>query len=136
MKDYLEKVLRLKVNEEKSAVDRPWKRKFLGFSFTFVKQTRVRIHPKSLLKLKEKIRTITNPVWSISIEERIERLNQYLMGWIGYFALEPDIENSVLLVYHTRKQSKLQTPVRVHGVTQRPLIYIKPLVLPIGNTKG
>jgi len=87
MKDYLEKVLRLKVNEEKSAVDRPWKRKFLGFSFTFVKQTRVRIHPKSLLKLKEKIRTITNPVWSISMEEWIERLNQYLMGWIGYFAL-------------------------------------------------
>ncbi|WP_338463256.1 group II intron maturase-specific domain-containing protein [Brevibacillus borstelensis] len=83
----MEKVLRLKVNEEKSAIDRPWKRKFLGFSFTFAKQTRIRIHPKSLLKLKEKIRTITNPVWSISMEKRIERINQYLMGWIGYFAL-------------------------------------------------
>ncbi|WP_134687564.1 group II intron reverse transcriptase/maturase [Brevibacillus migulae] len=84
---YLEKVLRLKVNQQKSAVDQPWKRKFLGFSFTHVKQTRIRLHPKSLVKLKEKIRKITNPMWSISINDRIEKLNQYLMGWIGYFAL-------------------------------------------------
>lgn len=84
---YLEKVLRLKVNQQKSAVDRPWKRKFLGFSFTNLKQTRIRLHPKSVVKLKEKIRIITNSVWSISMDERIEKLNQYLMGWIGYFAL-------------------------------------------------
>lgn len=87
IQNYLEKVLKLKVNEQKSAVDRPWKRKFLGFSFTNAKQARIRIHPKSLLKLKEKIRFITNPVWSISMDERIRKLNQYLMGWIGYFAL-------------------------------------------------
>jgi RNA-directed DNA polymerase len=87
IQNYLEKVLKLKVNEQKSAVDRPWKRKFLGFSFTNAKQARIRIHPKSLLKLKEKIRLITNPVWSISMDERIRKLNQYLMGWIGYFVL-------------------------------------------------
>ncbi|KAB3587288.1 group II intron reverse transcriptase/maturase [Brevibacillus nitrificans] len=87
IQNYLEKVLKLKVNEQKSAVDRPWKRKFLGFSFTSAKQVRIRLHPKSLLKLKEKIRFITNPVWSISMDERIQKLNQYLMGWIGYFAL-------------------------------------------------
>lgn len=87
IQNYLEKVLKLKVNEQKSAVDRPWKRKFLGFSFTNAKQARIRIHPKSLLKLKEKIRFITNPIWSISMDERIRKLNQYLMGWIGYFAL-------------------------------------------------
>ncbi|MFI8715163.1 group II intron reverse transcriptase/maturase [Brevibacillus brevis] len=87
IQNYLEKVLKLKVNEQKSAVDRPWKRKFLGFSFTNAKQARIRLHPKSLLKLKEKIRFITNPVWSISMDERIRKLNQYLMGWVGYFAL-------------------------------------------------
>jgi RNA-directed DNA polymerase len=84
---YLEKILKLKVNQQKSAVDRPWRRKFLGFSFTFVKQTRIRLHPKSVSKLKEKIRKITDPMWSISMDERIEKLNQYLMGWIGYYAL-------------------------------------------------
>ncbi|MGC5326960.1 group II intron reverse transcriptase/maturase [Brevibacillus sp. SYSU BS000544] len=87
IKQFLERVLKLKVNEQKSAVDRPWKRKFLGFSFTHLKQSRIRIHPKSILKLKDKIRTITNPLWSVSMEERIRKLNQYLMGWIGYFAL-------------------------------------------------
>lgn len=84
---YLEKKLRLKVNEAKSAVDRPWKRKFLGFSFHKQKMIKVRIAPKSLKRVKDKIREITNPTWSISMNERIQRLNQYLTGWIGYYAL-------------------------------------------------
>ena len=84
---YLEKKLRLKVNEGKSAVDRPWKRKFLGFSFYKQKAIKVRIAPKSLKRLKDKIREITNPTWSISMNERIQKLNQYLTGWIGYYAL-------------------------------------------------
>jgi len=84
---YLEKKLRLKVSEVKSAVDRPWKRKFLGFSFYKQKVIKVRIAPKSLKRLKNKIREITNPTWSISMNERIQRLNQYLTGWIGYYAL-------------------------------------------------
>lgn len=84
---YLEKRLRLKVNEAKSAVDRPWKRKFLGFSFHKQKAIKVRIAPKSLKRVKDKIREITNPTWSIPMNERIQRLNQYLTGWIGYYAL-------------------------------------------------
>jgi RNA-directed DNA polymerase len=85
--EFLEKKLKLKVNEEKSAVDRPWKRKFLGFSFTFQKEARIRLAPQSIKRLKNKIRQLTNPNWSIPMEERIEKLNQYLMGWTGYFAL-------------------------------------------------
>ncbi len=84
---FLENKLKLKVNEEKSAVDRPWNRKFLGFSFTAQKEAKVRIAPKSLKRVKDKIREITAPTWSMSMEERIRRLNQYLMGWIGYYAL-------------------------------------------------
>jgi group II intron reverse transcriptase/maturase len=84
---YLEGKLKLRVNEEKSAVDRPWKRKFLGFSFTMQKEAKIRIAPKSLKRVKEKIRMLTKPTWSISMEERIQLLNQYLMGWMGYYAL-------------------------------------------------
>jgi group II intron reverse transcriptase/maturase len=83
----LEGKLKLRINEEKSAVDRPWKRKFLGFSFTRQKEARIRISPRSLKKVKDKVRQITKPTWSISMEERIRRLNQYLMGWMGYYAL-------------------------------------------------
>lgn len=107
IKQYLEKVLKLKVNEQKSAVDRPWKRKFLGFSFTHIKLSRIRIHPKSILKLKEKIRMITNPHWSISMEERIRKLNQYLMGWIGYFALADAKKTLLGIEEWTRRRLRL-----------------------------
>lgn len=85
--DFIEKKLKLKVNREKSAVDRPWKRKFLGFSFTPHKIPKVRVHHRSLMKLKEKIRTLTSRSKGWSMEHRINQLNQYLMGWCGYYAL-------------------------------------------------
>lgn len=54
--------MNLKVNEEKSAVDRPWKRKFLGFSFMMQKEARIRVSPKSLKKVKDKVSQLTNPI--------------------------------------------------------------------------
>lgn len=85
--EFIEKKLKLKVNNEKSAVDRPWKRKFLGFSFTFHKQPKIRIANETLKKVKQKIRSFTSRSKSISMQYRIEDLNKYLMGWCGYFAL-------------------------------------------------
>jgi RNA-directed DNA polymerase len=85
--NFIEKKLKLKVNREKSAVDRPWRRKFLGFSFTWHKEPKIRIHKKSLKKLKERIREMTSRSKGWSMEKRIQKLNQYLMGWCGYYAL-------------------------------------------------
>ncbi|MEC0170410.1 group II intron reverse transcriptase/maturase [Paenibacillus graminis] len=84
---FVEGKLKLKVNREKSAVARPWHRKFLGFSFLSQKQAGIRIAPKSLEACKERIRQLTSRTWSISMEERIKQLNRYLMGWLGYFRL-------------------------------------------------
>jgi RNA-directed DNA polymerase len=84
---YIEGKLKLKVNQEKSAVDRPWKRKFLGFSFTQHLDPKVRIAKQSLQRVKQKIRHITSRRRPISLPDRIEELNEYLMGWMGYFAL-------------------------------------------------
>lgn len=84
---FIERKLRLKVNEKKSAIDRPWKRKFLGFSFTSSKEPKVRIAKKSLMRIKKKVREITSRKTPYPIEYRIEKLNQYLIGWCGYFAL-------------------------------------------------
>ncbi len=50
--NYLEKKLKRNVNEAKSAVDRPWRRKFLGFSFTSQKEAKIRIAPKSLKRVR------------------------------------------------------------------------------------
>ncbi|SYX82762.1 group II intron reverse transcriptase/maturase [Paenibacillus alvei] len=84
---FVEGKLRLKVNREKSAVDRPWNRKFLGFSFTRRKEATIRIAPKKLEQLKERVREITSRTRGISMEKRLGELNRYLMGWIGYFRL-------------------------------------------------
>lgn len=84
---FIEETLKLKVNQEKSAVDRPWKRKFLGFSFSFHLKPKVRIAPQSLQRVKQKIRQITSRKRPVFLGDRIEELNEYLMGWLGYFAL-------------------------------------------------
>jgi RNA-directed DNA polymerase len=85
---FIERKLKLKVNHEKSAVDRPWKRKFLGFTFTFHrKEPKVRIAKQSIQRFKQRIREITSRKWSISMKDRIEKLNRYLVGWLGYYQL-------------------------------------------------
>jgi RNA-directed DNA polymerase len=84
---FIETRLKLKVNQDKSAVDRPWKRKFLGFSFSWEKTTKVRVAKQTLDKTKAKIRAITSRKSPKTMDQRIKELNQYLMGWCGYFAL-------------------------------------------------
>ncbi len=84
---FIEEKLRLKVNIKKSAVDRPWKRKFLGFSFTSAKEPKIRIAKESIKRMKEKVREITSRKMPYPMEYRIAKLNQYLIGWCGYFAL-------------------------------------------------
>ncbi|MBP1933292.1 group II intron reverse transcriptase/maturase [Ammoniphilus resinae] len=85
--NYLVQKLKLKVNEDKSAVDHPWKRKFLGFSFTWGEKAKIRIAPKSLKRVKDKIRSMTKANDPSPMEQIIEDLNRYLMGWLGYYAL-------------------------------------------------
>ena len=73
---FIEEKLRLKVNETKSAIDRPWKRKFLGFSFTSSGEPKVRIASESLKRMKTKVKEITSRKMPYPMEHRIKRLNQ------------------------------------------------------------
>jgi group II intron reverse transcriptase/maturase len=84
---FVEGRLKLKVNREKSAVDRPWRRKFLGFSFTSERLPRIRVTPKTVERFKERVRKVTKRSQGISLKQRIEKLNGYLIGWCGYFKL-------------------------------------------------
>ena len=77
--------LKLKVNEQKSAVARPWERKFLGFSFTWDREPRRRIAPKAVLRFKAKVRELTRRTRGVSVEKMAQELGRYLRGWIGYF---------------------------------------------------
>jgi RNA-directed DNA polymerase len=77
--------LKLKVNSAKSAVARPWERKFLGFSFTAKEPQKRRIAPKSMVRFKVRVRDITRRTRGVSLQKMIEDLNVYLRGWHGYF---------------------------------------------------
>ena len=82
---YVERRLRLKVNREKSAVDRPWRSKFLGFSFTVHRQPKRRLAPASIQRFKRKIRELTRRTRGGDLEEIVGRISSYLRGWLGYF---------------------------------------------------
>lgn len=85
---FLEQELRLKVNKEKSAVDRPWKLKFLGFSFYPKKGgIGIRVHPKPVKKFKQKLKEITGRNNAMSMEQRREKLRQCIIGWVNYFGM-------------------------------------------------
>jgi RNA-directed DNA polymerase len=80
---YLETHLKLSVNEAKSAVDRPWKRQFLGFTFS-VKLNR-RISEKAIRRFKDRIREITCRIRGRRIDGIVKELSQYILGWQAYF---------------------------------------------------
>ena len=84
VKRFITAKLKLTVNEKKSAVARPWARKFLGFSFTNAGIPKRRIAPKAVDRFKERIRELTRRTRGVSIARMAEDLTRYLRGWIGY----------------------------------------------------
>jgi group II intron reverse transcriptase/maturase len=84
---YLKDVLRLRINEPKSAVARPWERKFLGYTCTVQRKSRLRIAPESVKRLKQKVRERMRAGRGRSLRRTIEELNPLLRGWINYFQL-------------------------------------------------
>jgi group II intron reverse transcriptase/maturase len=81
--------LRLRVNESKSAIDRPWKRKLLGYSFWNApgKTLKRKVAPTALAAMKDRVREITRRRRSQSIARVVADLRSYLVGWKSYFRL-------------------------------------------------
>ena len=85
---YIENELKLKVNQSKSEVGSPKKRKFLGFSFYQKKEeVKVRIHSKSIERIKSKLKKLTSRSNAMSMEQRTIKLNQLTIGWTSYFRI-------------------------------------------------
>ena len=82
---FLEDVLRLRINPDKSAVARPWERKFLGYSVTAQREHRLRIAKPSVQRLMQKVRDLMRTGRGRSLARTIEDLNPLLRGWINYF---------------------------------------------------
>jgi len=85
---FIEGKLKLKVNREKSAVARPWERKFLGYSFTNERQTRIRVAEASIDRLKAKVKTLFREGRGRNLGRFVnETLNPLIRGWIQYYSL-------------------------------------------------
>jgi RNA-directed DNA polymerase len=89
---YLTEKLKLKVNQQKSAVDHPWNRKFLGFTFTKGKDPgRIAIHESRIKRFKDKIKGVTKKMRGSKLTESIrKRLMPITRGWANYFGLSED----------------------------------------------
>ena len=81
---FIERKLKLKVNDQKSKVVPTSQSRFLGFTFH---GKSLKWHLKCLVKFKHKVRQLTGRSWGVSMEKRIQALNAFLRGWINYFGI-------------------------------------------------
>lgn len=81
---FLERKLRLKVNEKKSKVDKVEKCGFLGFVFV---RGKIRWSDKAFLEFKRRVRLFTGRSWFVSMEYRYKKLAEYVRGWMNYYGI-------------------------------------------------
>ena len=85
---FIENKLKLKVNKDKSAVDRPGNRKFLGFSFYNNKDgVGICVHEKSLKRIRYKLKLETGRSRGVSVQSRLNKIRMLTIGWINYFGI-------------------------------------------------
>lgn len=103
---FIGKKLGLKVNIEKSKVARPNQIKYLGYGFYYTKTGIIKPKPhlKSIQKFKRKLKQLTKRSWSISLEERIIKLNQVIRGWINYFRISDMKKKMTSIGKHLRRR--------------------------------
>ena len=85
---FVERRLKLRLNRDKSAVDRATKLTLLGFGFLYRGgEVRVRVDRKARKRAKDRLRRLTSRRWGVSMERRIREINRFTVGWTAYFAL-------------------------------------------------
>lgn len=106
---FIEKKLGLKVNAEKSKVTRPTKTKYLGFSFwkSPKGQWKPKPHLKSYQKLIRKLKQLTDRSWSISLDNRIKKINYVVRGWINYFRIANMRQKIIDIDQHLRTRIRV-----------------------------
>jgi len=90
---FLTRRLRLRVNRDKSAVARPWERKFLGYSVTHHKQPRLKVAPESVKRLKAKLKERFRRGRGMNVPRLLQELVPLMRGWVAYFRLA-EVKNS------------------------------------------
>jgi group II intron reverse transcriptase/maturase len=125
--------LRLRINENKSAVDLAWNRKILGYSFWNApgRTIKRRVASKALVTMRQQVRTLTKRTTGRSIEQVCERLRSYLLGWKQYFRLAdtPGVFSELdqwirhrlraIHLKHWKRGTTIYRELRVRGLSER-----------------
>ncbi len=101
---FVERKLKLQVNDQKSRVCPVSQCKFLGFTFW---GKYLRWHPKALAKFKHEVRRLTGRSWGVSMETKIRELSVYLRGWINYFGIANQYQQCVDLDHWIRRRIRM-----------------------------
>jgi hypothetical protein len=88
---WIEKHLKLRVNQDKSGVGRPWDGQYLGFRIT--EESEISISPKSIERYKERVRELWDARQSLTSKQLVKQWRQYSMGWWNYFKLATNLGN-------------------------------------------
>lgn len=101
---YLEKVLKVKVNRNKSKVVKAEESSFLGFTFT---RKRLAASEKSLTRFKTELRRLTGRSWGVSMDYRYYKIRLYAQGWINYFGIAMKYNDSVEMDHWLRRRIRM-----------------------------
>jgi len=105
---WIEKKLGLKVNTTKTKVTRPSNLKYLGFGFWKGNDGwKAKPHGESIQRFVSKLKKLTSRSWSISMDERIRRLNQVIRGWINYFRTGSMRQSLIRIDAHLRARMRI-----------------------------
>ncbi len=105
---WIERKLGLKVNMGKTKVTKPMNLKYLGFGFVKMNgKWEARPHKDSIAKFKRKLKQLTRRSWSISMDERIKRLNWATRGWVNYFRIGKMKKQLTKIDQHVRTRMRV-----------------------------
>lgn len=105
---WIERKLGLKVNAAKTKVTRPSNLKYLGFGFVKMgDKWEARPHQDSVKSFERKLKKLTKRSWSVSMDERIQRLNWVIRGWINYFRIGKMKQNMRRIDEHLRTRMRI-----------------------------
>jgi RNA-directed DNA polymerase len=101
---YLERVLKVKVNRDKSRVVRAEEISFLGFTFT---RKRLTISEKSFTRLKSELRRLTGRSWGVPMDYRFWKISTYTQGWMNYFGIALKYNDAVEMDHWLRRRVRM-----------------------------
>lgn len=122
---FIERRLRLNVNESKSAVAKTEERHFLGFRLWRDPQAgtvEVLLSERTVRRIYEKIKLLTPRTWGQSVRECIRKINTYLVGWIGFFRIVTEAEERTLGAIDAHFRRRLRAIVLRHWKSKRSIV--------------